>query len=148
MRFTTLLLSTLLCIALTASADEPTTLKADKPGAAETQIEKIERDWNHNLKEHKRAAISALCSEDFLFTDEHGKVQDKTQYLNDIESLKVASYTMSDLKIKVYGDTAIVNGKWKGKINDNEVEVSIRFTDTFVRRNNQWFVIASQDVQM
>ncbi len=150
MRPTPLILAALLCAALTANAGEPVTLKADKPSAAETQLEKVERDWNENLKDHKSAEISALCSEDFLFTDDEGKVQDKKRYLHDIETLKVISYTMSDLKIKVYGDTAIVNGKWKGKITDNgdEVEVSTRFTDTFVRREGEWRAIASQNAQI
>ena len=50
------------------------------------------------------------------------------------------------VKVYVYGDAAVVNGRWKAKFVEKgkPVDTTERFTDTYVRQNGQWKCVASQ----
>ncbi len=135
------------CAATLATAADVPTLKADHKPDAAAQLMKVERDLNEAFKARDKNALMALCSEDFVFTDDDGKISGKTQFLRDATSnIQVVSYKLSDLVVHVYGDTGIITGKWSGtiKTEDAESKTALRFTDTFVRRDERWWEVASQ----
>jgi ketosteroid isomerase-like protein len=147
-----LMKSLLVCVlvagtALLSSAAETPTLRADRRVEVEPQLEKVERDLNDAFKARDRNRLLGLCSEDFLFTDDEGKVSDEAHFIDDAtQHIKVSSYTLRDLKVKVYGDTSIVSGRWDGRVTvgGEDMDIRSRFTDTFVRRNGRWWAVASQ----
>jgi len=59
---------------------------------------------------------------------------------------KYQASKVDDMKVYLYGDTAIVSGRWKGKFTEKgkAIDSTERFTDTFVRQNGQWKCVASQ----
>ena len=52
---------------------------------------------------------------------------------------------IDDVKAHVFGDTAVVIGRTHrvGDVAGSAYDVVIRFTDTFVRRDGRWQVVAS-----
>lgn len=131
---------------LTIAADTPA-LKADHKPDVTAQLLKVERDLNEAFKARDKNTLAALCAEDFVFTDDNGKLTTKAQFIKSMDSgFKVVSYTLSDLAVHVYGDTGIITGQWDGtvKADNEETKTSLRFTDTFVRRDERWWTVASQ----
>jgi ketosteroid isomerase-like protein len=69
---------------------------------------------------------------------------DKKQELEDARSenpnRKVLSEAIDDMKVRIYGDTAIVNGRTTEKIQAGSKELVIQYrrTDVFVKRNGRW----------
>jgi ketosteroid isomerase-like protein len=59
-------------------------------------------------------------------------------------SMKFLHYTTSDIRIRVYGDTAVVSGRLQRtrRINDEELTDDWRFTKVYVRRAQQWRVVS------
>jgi ketosteroid isomerase-like protein len=80
----------------------------------------------------------------FVATD---KAQDKT----DLSSgdLKFESMELSDLNVHVYGNTAVAAGTntLKGTYKGQDISGKYRFTDTWVKRNGKWQVVASQSTK-
>ena len=132
------------------AADEPP-LKADRNIKAEKRLNQAEAEWTEVAKSQDREKLSKLCSEEFLFTDDEGKVSSKKDYLDSMSlHFKIVSYKLSELKTVIYHDTGIVNGRINIIFTFNGVsgEGDYRFTDTFVQRGEQWTAIASQSTRI
>jgi ketosteroid isomerase-like protein len=117
-------------------------------GGVEDQIKKLEKDWaDATIK--GPAAVDQFEADDITTTDPGGRVTDKTQDKKDLSSgdLKFQSMELSDLKIQVYGNVAVATGanKYKGTYKGQDISGTYRFTDTWVKRNGKWQVVASQD---
>ena len=94
------------------------------------------------------AGLGAVFSEDAVFTGPDGGVQTKAQLLGDLKSgaLGIGSSEISDMKVRVFGESAVVTytttdkGKYKGR----DISGRYRWTDTFVRRGGKWQIVAGQ----
>lgn len=110
-----------------------------------------ERAWTEAFKNRDRDVLNALLADEFVFTDDEGNVYDKAQYITAaMDVIRVDSYSVDDTKIKSSGDVGMVIGRWTGKMSIDGKDASgvFRFTDTFVKRNGQWQVVASQDTRL
>ena len=59
--------------------------------------------------------------------------------------IKYQKSKVDDMKVAVYGDAAVVTGRWTGRFVEKgkTVDSTERFTDTFVRQNGEWRCVAS-----
>jgi ketosteroid isomerase-like protein len=75
-------------------------------------------------------------------------VQTKAQLLADVKSgdLTLESSEISDMKVHVHGDAAVVTYATndKGKYKTQDITGRYRWTDVFVRRSGTWQIVASQ----
>ena len=111
-------------------------------GGTEKAIAALEQQWLQALKTNDRDLVARLLADKFVNTSSEGKVSGKAETLGTIESIKWDSAEYSDVKVTVFGDTAIATGDFKGEgtdasgrfFNDHE-----RWTDTWVKMpNGQW----------
>lgn len=143
-----------LVLALTITAlafGQSTGLKADQNSKEEQVVIKLEREWNEAYKNQDKTALERILGDDFILTDEAGQLSGKAQYIvSATQNLKVESYTLDDITVKLYGDTAILIGRWTGTVTDKGKDISgtIRFTDTFVNRRGRWVCIATQETRI
>lgn len=74
----------------------------------------------------------------------------KQHYIAMAKQVKVESPTLDELAAQVYGDTGIITGRWSGSasVEGRRADISVRFTDTFIKRLGRWQVIASQETQI
>ena len=114
----------------------------------EERILALENIWNQAQMNHDATAMSSMLHPDFVFTDYDGTVMAKPQFL---ASIRDTSNTLSmevsdDMKLHRFGDTVVVTGATheKGKQKGKSYEHYGRFTDTWIRQNNQWLCVASQ----
>ncbi len=110
-----------------------------------------ERAWTKAFKNRDRNALNTILADEFIFTDDEGHVYDKAQYVAAVmDVIRVDSYAVDDTRVESFGDTGVVTGRWTGKmsIDGKDASGSFRFTDTFVKRNGQWQVVASQDTRI
>lgn len=115
--------------------------------ADEAALKALEEKWDSASLKGDAAALGTIFSDSFISTNAEGKVRTKAEMLAQIKSGDV-KYQMSkvdDMKVLVYGDAAVVNGRWKGKFVEKgkNIDTTERFTDTFVRQNGQWRCVAS-----
>ena len=56
----------------------------------------------------------------------------------------IAAFEIDEVLVRLFGDTAVVTGRSRvGVAGATPGEVTLRFTDVFVRRAGSWQVVAS-----
>jgi len=136
--------------ASTAKSQEPKTKTetASATSTVEDQIKKLEQDWAQATVKDGTAAVDQYEADDIISTDPTGRVTGKEDDKKDLLSgdLKFQSMELSELNVRVYGNTAVAAGAntLKGTYKEQDISGKYRFTDTWVKRNGKWQVVASQ----
>jgi ketosteroid isomerase-like protein len=132
----------LLSLSLAAAQD------ASKTSSLEDQIKKQEQNWAQATVKDGAAAVDQYEADDIITTDPSGRVTDKTQDKLDLSSgdFKIQSEELSDVRVRIYSNTAVASGTniVKGTYKGQDINGKYRFTDTWVKRNGKWQVVASQ----
>ena len=123
-----------------------------KAGGVEDQIKKMEMDFAQAILKDGAAAVDKYEADDIFDTDPGGRVTDKAQDKLDLSSgdLKFQSLELSDMKVHVYGNVAIVvgNNAVKGSYKGQDISAKYRFTDTWVKRKGKWQLAGSQGTKI
>src|SRR2546425_6173431 len=147
----------ILAVTLTAAAvlvatADPAAAQAASSAAVEEQIKKIEKDRAAAVTRADVAALDAITSDDYTLIDRNGRVRDKAQTMNAIKTgdIKITSNEVSDLKVRVYGDTAVVTGRadTKGTIGGKGISGPMLFTRGYVKRNGRWQSVSFQQTAL
>jgi ketosteroid isomerase-like protein len=122
--------------------------QANKTGGAEQAVAALEQQWLQSQKTNNPDLLAPLLADNFVDTSSDGKVTGKAETLAVAKSMKWSSAEYNDLKVSVFGDTAIATGGFKGKGTDasgKPLTVDERWTDTWVKMSNgKWQCVASQ----
>jgi len=119
----------------------------DGPDALEFKILRLESQWNTAYKRSNVSAMNSLLADDFIITEEDGSTFSKSGYIahNGNSSVHVEISDMSDLKVRIHGNTAVVTGTYheKGTEKGKAYEYYDRFTDVWMNSKGAWQVIVS-----
>ena len=130
------------------SKQPPGALAKSADGNVEQTLMKIERDATAALLKRDVAGFGRFLSDDAVLTSPDGTPQTKSQLLADVKSgdLVIESSEISDMKVRVYGDAAVVTYSTtdKGKYKKQDISGRYRWTDVFVRRGGTWQIVAGQ----
>ena len=112
-----------------------------------SKILTLEKNWNTAYKEGDVARMNTLLADDFIITLEDGRTFSKSGYiaLNGNSTVHVEVSEMSDLKVRMSGNTAVVTGAYheKGIAQGKPYEYHDRFTDVWTKTGGQWQILAS-----
>jgi ketosteroid isomerase-like protein len=139
-RSRTLLLITGLILASGASS-----FAQEKSDAA--TVRSLELKWTESYKQRSIDILSSLLADEFVITVEDGNVYSKAGYISHTADSKVRVDVaeMSDLKVRIHGNTAIVTGAYheKGVSEGKPYEYHDRLTDVWMKSAGKWQVVAS-----
>ena len=125
-----------------------TTIRLSAQNSVETVIVSLENQWAEAQRDGKANVVAPLLAESFINTDTDGQTYGKTKLLSNLKGGKWERNGISDVKVIVYGDTAIATGAWTGKGVDGDgtkIDRSERWTDTWVKiSSDKWQCVASQ----
>ncbi len=118
-----------------------------KSASVEQELIKLENDWNDAMVKRDVAALSRIVADDWTITDPDGTIVAKTEFLANFKSGvdAVSSAVADEMKVRVYGDAAVVLGRntvkeqYKGK----DMSGQYRFTDTWIKKAGRWQCVAS-----
>lgn len=118
----------------------------------EAKVLALENAWNVAQKDHDNKSLEMILVDTFIDTEAGGAVMNKGQFLAYIKDprIKHTSLTSSDLKIQVFGSTALVTGIYRDRGTDKgePYDVQGRFTDTWVQLNGKWQCVSSASTQL
>ncbi len=118
-----------------------------KTSAIET-IRALEEKRNQAIVYGDAAALERMTSDDYTFVTLRGEMRSKAQIVRDFRSgaAKYQSRKISDLKIRVYGDSAVVTGRaiQQGAENGKDYSGDYWFTRVYVKQDGQWKTVALQ----
>jgi len=110
-------------------------------------IRKLEEKWTESYKLRHIDILSSLLAEEFVITVEDGSVYSKAGYISHSAdpSVRVDVAELSDLKVRMHGNFAVVTGAYheKGSSNGKAYEYRDRLTDVWMKASNGWQVVAS-----
>jgi ketosteroid isomerase-like protein len=110
-------------------------------------IRAMELRWTESYKQRQVQMLSSLLAEDFVITVEDGNTYSKVGYISHSAepSVHVEVAEMSDLKVRMHGNTAVVTGAYHelGKSDGKPYEYHDRLTDVWMKVGGKWQVVAS-----
>jgi uncharacterized protein (TIGR02246 family) len=127
-----------------------TTAQPAPAGADEQAVTAAEQQWLKSQQTNNVELLAPLLADKVVETSDEGKVfSGKDAVLADAKSETWSSADYTDLKVTVFGHTAIATGTFTGKGKNaagKPIDARIRFTDTWLKRaDGKWQCIATQD---
>jgi ketosteroid isomerase-like protein len=136
-----------LCLVQSHAAPE-LTHSAVAGNSVQDEIKKIERARNEALLMHDTATLEQMTSDDYTFINQRGELRTKAEILAGFKSgsFNYDAREVSDLQVRVYGDTAVVTGRAKqsGVENSKDYSGENRFTRVYVKQSGRWVSVALQ----
>ena len=127
---------------------KPATTASAANGDVEQTLIKMEHDGLAALLKKDVAGFGRIFADDAVLSAPDGTTQTKSQLLADVKSgdLVIESSEISDMKVKAYGNAAVVTyvTNDKGKYKGQDITGRYRWTDVFVRSGGTWHIVASQ----
>ena len=121
-------------------------LAQTQTGTAEQELMKLVKGWEQSVVKLDVAFMEGILADDYTWTDPTGKIHSKAEEIASIKSGQglVTSNVDDEVKIRVYGDAAVVTGRTTAKWIEKGKESSgqIRWTDTWIKRNGRWQCVA------
>ena len=134
------LLAASLLIAVSMPALAQTTAKPEPNNVAEQTVLKLTQEWLAAEEHIDREVLNRIIADDFLGTGPMGTTVSKTDVIpaegSGGHGLAISGL---DIKVRVFGDTAIVTGRGVPKVKDRP---ELRFTIVFVKRADRWQMVA------
>ena len=130
----------------------PTHLSAQQPKSTPTADERavldLEEAWAKAVVRRDAATFKRLLAPGFTYTEDD-RMQSGAELMRDIVSGSdtVTEARNEKLATQSYGNTMIVTG-WlvmRGRSGGKPFDRRYRFTDTWLKRDGQWQIIAAQD---
>jgi ketosteroid isomerase-like protein len=114
----------------------------------EREILSLEEARNQAVLHGDATALDRTTSDDYTFITLRGELRTKSDILKGFASgsFHYDSRQISDLKVRVYGDTAVVTGRsvQKGMENGKDYSGDYRFTRVYVKEKGRWLTVALQ----
>ena len=135
-----ILLMALIGIALSTPAFAQTTAKAaDQSSDTEQVVLKLTRDWLDAEERNDRATLQRIIADDFQGTAARGNTVFKDDVIPNAGSDGGLAISASDMKARVFGDTAVVTARGVQKSGEKR---ELRFTVIFAKRGDRWQMVA------
>ena len=127
------------------------TVAANQVGQPERDraaLAQIQQDLATAWLRGDRSTIERIIAPEWRSTGPDGRSSDRASVFDDVFEKRVhriRRLAIDDVHVQVFGDAAVVTGRTHGAgdFAGTAYDVVIRFTDTFVRRANQWQAVAS-----
>ena len=124
---------------VTATAVSLTAQTKPTSSTSEQEVAQVTRDWLTAEERHDRATLQRIIADDFEGTAPRGNRVVKDDVIPAEGSQGGLSLTISEMKVRVFGDTAVVAASGEQKSGEKR---QVRFTVVFVKRENQWRMVA------
>ena len=117
------------------------------PKETERYILDSERQWAESVATGDTSAIERILADDFIGVDPKGRLYNKQQMIGETRDAPkyFVSNRINDVKVRFYGNTAIAQGSETWEKHSGERGRFV-WTDTWLRRNGRWQIVAAEDL--
>lgn len=144
----------LVIVLISTSCSSPDQVKSNSVGQPHNQEElrQIENQWKEALLNQDTNVLKQILADDVVITTSNGVIESKSEFEADIKSdaRKYQSLAFEDVKVSIYGNTAVVTGR--AIVSDRsfgqESNHPGRFTRVYVKEQDQWKMVASQSTEI
>ena len=117
-------------------------------GNVEQSIRAVTEQWRQASLKGDVATLDKLLADDYIVINEDGTTATKANVLEVVKSgkLKWEAFEISDINVRVYGDTAVVNitSNFKGHFGARDFDGQYRTVRVWVKRKGLWQSVSFQ----
>jgi ketosteroid isomerase-like protein len=110
------------------------------------EIENLESAWRTAVVQNDVATINRLLADDYLGINPDGTLETKADALAQRRSgtVKISIIEPDNVKVRVYGDTAVVTSRVDVQGHDGERDISGRYhyTRVYSHRSGEWKIVS------
>lgn len=137
------LLATALCLVI---AQPAWAMPRHQSHAIHKKIESLELEWRNAEVSNNLSVMDHLLADDYLGISANGTVETKAQELAQRRAgtVRIQSLDISDIKVRVYGDTAVVTSTAElvGVNGQSNISGNYRYTRVYNKRFGQWKIVS------
>jgi ketosteroid isomerase-like protein len=116
------------------------------------EIESLEAQWRTAVLQNDVATVNRLLADDYLGINPNGTLETKADALalRRAGTMKISSIDPINIKVRVYGDTAVVTSQVQLEGHDGERDISGRYhyTRVYSHRSGEWKVVSFEASRM
>ena len=116
--------------------------------SVEEELKKLETDRAAAVVKGDVATLEKQTSDDYSLINLYGQISDKSKMIDTFKSgqIKLTQDNLSDMKVRVYGNIAVITGKADvaGTMAGKEANGQIAFTRVYVKKGGRWQSVAFQ----
>jgi ketosteroid isomerase-like protein len=110
------------------------------------EIENLEAQWRTALMQNDVATVNRLLADDYLGINPNGTLETKADALAQRRSgtVKISSIEPDNVKIRIYGDTAVVTSLviMEGHDGDRDISGRYHYTRVYSHKSGEWKVVS------
>jgi len=115
---------------------------------AEQEIRRVNREFDEAEGRRDFAAIERALADDFIWTTFEGSVFNRAETGEHLRSgdSRYELYLSDDVRVRVYGDTAVVTARLlrRGRNSKRDLSGEFRYTRVYVKQMRRWRMVAYQ----
>lgn len=108
----------------------------------------LEARWDRALIDKDRAALESILADDFVIVTADGRTGGKQDLIAVTVNWtgRVQPFETQDVRVRIYGDVAVLTGWFQQTVVDNGAATStrIRYTDVYRRTDKGWVAVSAQ----
>jgi ketosteroid isomerase-like protein len=114
----------------------------------EQELTRLEHESHEAFLQNDTDTLNRILGDDFVFTDPEGRFVTKAEWIADMKAGELAfeSIHMNDLRVRIYGDAAVTNGRVTMKMRSKNGSITSHYCYIvmYVRRDGRWQAVAEQ----
>jgi ketosteroid isomerase-like protein len=115
---------------------------------AEKQVAKVAKQHREAEVKGDTQALNALLADDWVAINPEGSVQSKAECVKDHKAgvVDFEAIDPQEVKVRVYGDAAVVSGRYHVKLtlSGHKIDDRVRGTEVYVRQGGKWRCVSTQ----
>jgi ketosteroid isomerase-like protein len=127
-------------------------LAQTKTESAEQELINVENEWADAWVKSDVAFFERIIAEEYMWTSPQGWIMTKAEDLALIKSGKdtIMSWVLAEMKVRVYGDAAVVTGRdtIKETYKGGDISSQNRWTHTWIKRAGYWQCVAGHSSEI
>jgi hypothetical protein len=144
-----LMLAAALCLVM---ANPAWAMPHHETHAVHKEIEALEQAWVSAEVHNNVGAMDHLLADDYLGISANGTVETKAQALAQRKAgtVRIENLDISDVKIRIYGDTAVVTSRAAlvGTNGQSDISGNYRYTRVYNKRLGKWKIVSFEASRM
>ena len=120
--------------------------------SVEQTLKQLEHEWSQASLKKDLATLDKIIADDWVSIDFQGRTVTKAETIANLKAGSPATQAagIGEMKVRVFGDSAIVTGSdtEKSTLKGKDVIDKYLWTDVFVKRAGRWQAVASQSTKV
>ena len=120
--------------------------------AVADEVKAAENEWLTGITKNDFRKLDQVLAEDLVYLHSTGVMDSKASYVKSLQSgkQKYVAGKINDLKIRVYGQTAVINGdaNFDFVTDGKPGKAHLKYTHVFVKGGKGWQLVSHQSLKV